>query len=141
MKITIKRFDTTLPLPSYQSNGAACVDLCARVETTIPARSIGYIPLNIALEMPEGYWVLLAARSSTHKSGLMQANGIGIMDWDFRGDNDEYHFAAYNFTDSPVTVERGQRIAQMTIVKLDRMEFTEVENLEGKDRGKFGSTG
>ncbi len=141
MHVKIKQFDITLPLPKYQSKGAACVDLCARLETKIEAKSIGYIPLNIALEIPEGYWVLLAARSSTHKTGLMPANGIGIIDWDFHGDNDEYFFPVYNFTDTEVTIERGQRIAQLIISKYEKIEFEVVEHLEGEDRGKFGSTG
>ena len=141
MDIKIKRFDTLLPLPSYQSKGAACVDLCARIDTEIQSRSIGYIPLNIALEIPEGYWVLLAARGSTHKQGLLPAHGIGIGDWDFRGDNDEYHFPVYNYTDAVVTIQRGQRIAQMMVLQYEKIEFEEVATLAGEDRGKFGSTG
>ncbi|HXR49685.1 MAG TPA: dUTP diphosphatase, partial [Verrucomicrobiae bacterium] len=88
MKIQLKQFDTSLPVPAYQTVGAAGMDLYARQETTIAPKTIGYVPLNIALEIPEGYWVLVAARGSTHKQGLMPAHGIGIGDWDFRGDND-----------------------------------------------------
>jgi dUTP pyrophosphatase len=141
MKVKIKRFDRSIPLPRYESAGAACVDLRARLETSIPPREVGYIPLNIAVEIPEGYWVMMAARGSTHKAGIMLVNGIGIFDWDFRGDNDEYHLAAYNFTDQPVIIEKGQRVAQMMIQKLERIEFEEVEALTEPDRGKFGSTG
>jgi dUTP pyrophosphatase len=141
MKVRIKRFDRSLPLPRYQSKGAACVDLCARVETVIPPGSIGYIPLNVAVEIPQGYWLLLAARGSTHKSGLLPAHGIGIGDWDFCGDNDEYHFPVYNFTAVPVVVERGQRVAQMLVLPYEIMEIEEVEVMRAADRGKFGSTG
>lgn len=141
MKVRIKRFDTTIPLPTYQTEGAACVDLYAREGTTIPAHQVGYIPLNVALEIPEGCFVLVAARGSTHKTGLMLANSIGIGDWDFRGDNDEYHLAAYNFTNKPVTVEKAQRIAQLMVMKYEKITFEEVTQLSGSDRGKFGSTG
>jgi len=140
MKIKIKRFDPEIPLPSYQTKGAACVDLYARLETTIASHQIGYIPLNIALEVPEGYWVMVVARSSTHKTGLMPAHGIGIGDWDFRGDDDEYHFPVYNFTDNSVTITKGQRIAQLMILKYDLIQFEEVSALSDENRGKFGST-
>lgn len=141
MKIIIKRFDKSLPLPMYKSPGAVGVDLCARVEVCIPAKTIGYIPLNIALEVPKGYWMMLTARSSTHKMGLMPGNGLGVMDEDFKGDNDEYVFIAYNFTDNEVTIEKGTRVAQMILMKHHRMEFDEVAQLKNSDRGKFGSTG
>lgn len=141
MKIKLKQLDPSLPVPSYQTKGAACVDLYARIEIMIEPGSIGYIPLNIALEIPEGYWVLVAARGSTHKQGLLPAHGIGIGDWDFRGDNDEYLFPVYNFTDEVVTISKGQRVAQMMVVPYEKVEFEIVNKLASKDRGKFGSTG
>lgn len=141
MKVKIKRFDTTLPLPAYQTNGAACFDLVAREETTIPPREVGYVPLNIALEPPAGHFFLLAARSSTHKKGLIIANGIGIGDPDFSGNDDEYKAAYYNFTDAPVTVSRGERIAQGMFLAFDTVEWEEVSDMENETRGGFGSTG
>lgn len=141
MQVKIKQFDTSLPIPSYKSKGAACVDLYARIDTAIEPESIGYIPLNIALEIPQGYWVMVAARSSTHKYGLMPAHGIGIGDWDFRGDNDEYVLPFYNFTKENVTIERGTRIAQLMVIKYEPIEFEPVTKLDSLDRGKFGSTG
>ena len=117
------------------------MDLCAREEVTIAPTALGYIPLNIAIEIPDGYWVLVAARSSTHKSGLMPVHGIAIGDADFRGDNDEYHFPVYNFTSETVTIEKGQRIAQMLLVPYDKIELEVVQHLGNEDRGKFGSTG
>lgn len=141
MKIKIKRFDQSLPLPIYQTPGSVCVDLYSREEITINPSRIGSIPLNIAFVLPRGYFALLAARSSTHKLGIMPANGIGIGDMDFCGDNDEYKFAALNFTKKKVVIEKGTRIAQLMIVKFEKIEFQEVEKLSGKDRGGFGSTG
>ncbi len=90
--VGIKRFDTTLPLPEYKTGGAAAIDLYARETTVIPARGIGYVPLNIALQLPENTWALLAARSSLHKKGLMLANGIGVGDYDYRGDGASSEF-------------------------------------------------
>ena len=141
MKIKIKRFDKDLPLPAYKTEGAACLDLYSRMEVKIPSHTVGYIPLNIALSIPKGYWVMVAARGSTHKMGIMPIHGIGIGDWDYRGDNDEYLFPAYNFTDKEITIEKGTRMAQMMISKVEKVEMEEVDKLENKDRGGFGSTG
>jgi len=136
VKIEIKRFDKDLPLPAYKTEGAAAMDLYARTGVKIMPHSVEMIPLNVALKIPEDCWVMVAARGSTHKLGIMMANGIGIGDWDYRGDNDEYLFPALNFTDHEVVVERGARIAQMMVCRMERMELVEVEKLDDKDRGR-----
>ncbi len=115
--------------------------MSAREKTTIKPRAIGYVPLNVAVETPRNHFFVLAVRSSTHKIGLMPANGIGIGDSDFRGDKDEYKIALLNFTDKPVTVEKGTRIAQGLIVKHIRANWQEVPKMKSKTRGGFGSTG
>jgi dUTP pyrophosphatase len=141
VKIKIKRFDKSLPLPRFHSSGAVGLDLAARLETTIAAGKVGYIPLNVAVELPEGCWLMLAARSSTHKLGLMPANGIGIGDPDFSGNEDEYQLAVFNFTTEPVKVAKGARVAQAIIVPFTTIEVEEVEDLGSPSRGGFGSTG
>lgn len=141
MQVIIKRFDTSLPLPGYKTAGAAAMDLYARETTVIPARGVGYVPLNIALQLPPDHFALLAARSSLHKKGLMMANSIGIGDYDYRGDGDEYKAALYNFSDSDVTVERGERIVQLIVLGREKIEWIEQANFTDADRGGFGSTG
>ena len=141
MNIRIKRIDKTLPLPQYKTAGAAGFDLYARTTITIKPKGIAYIPMNVVLEIPPGTWVLMAPRSSTHKLGITAANSICIGDGDFCGDNDEYHFAAFNFTDTEVTIERGMRIAQMVLVNYSQVQFEEVESFQRENRGGFGSTG
>lgn len=141
MKVIIKRFDQSLPLPEYKSTGAAALDLYAREKTVIKPGQVGYVPLNIALQIPEGYWVLLSARSSLHKRGVIPANGIGVGDYDYRGDGDEYQAALLNFTQEDVMIERGERIVQMIILSREKVEFTEAIQFEEADRGGFGSTG
>jgi dUTP pyrophosphatase len=141
MKVKIKRFDKSLPLPEYKTDGAACVDLYSRLDVKILPHSFGKIPVNIAVEIPKGCFVLMAARSSTHKLGLIPANGIAIGDEDYCGDNDEYSFLVYNVTDSEVLVERGSRVAQLMVLNIERIEFQEVDVLGNKDRGGIGSTG
>jgi dUTP pyrophosphatase len=141
MNIKIKRFDKDLPLPEYKTAGAAGFDLAARETMTVAPHAIAYIPLNIAVETPADHFFLLVPRSSTHKKGLMAANSIGIIDSDYAGDEDEVKFACYNFTDKPVTVLRGDRIAQGMFVKFTRGEWEEAEKMNKKTRGGFGSTG
>lgn len=142
MQVKLKLFDTSLPVPAYKTAGAAAFDLYARTEMTIPAQQVGYVPLNIALQLPEGYWALVSARSSLHKLGLMLANGIGVGDYDYRGNNDEYKAALYNFTDEPITIERGERIVQMMILEREPVELVLTEQfVDAVDRGGFGSTG
>lgn len=141
MKVKIKRFDKNLPLPEYKSEGAACFDLYTREETKIESGEVRLIPLNIAVEIPKGYWVMMVARSSTHKLGVLQVNGIGIGDSDYCGDNDEYLFAALNFTKKTVIIEKGARIAQAMVCKAEPVELIEVKKMKAPNRGGFGSTG
>jgi len=141
MKITIKRFDKDLPLPEYKTAGAAAFDLYARQETSISPKTVKLVPLNIALQLPVNHWALLSARSSLHKKGLMVANGIGVGDFDYRGDNDEYQAALYNFSDKKAVIKRGERIVQMIILEREPVELVEKAQFNSKSRGGFGSTG
>lgn len=141
LTVAFKRFDTDLPVPEYKTTGAAAFDLYAREETTIEAGNIGYIPLNIAIQLPEEYWALVSARSSLHKRSLMLANGIGVGDYDFRGPNDEYKAPVFNFSGTDVTIERGERVVQMIIMHRHPVSLVELKELDGADRGGFGTTG
>ncbi|MCL4208577.1 dUTP diphosphatase [Patescibacteria group bacterium] len=141
MKLKIKLFDKTLPLPEYKTKGAAGIDLYSRIETVIKAKEIAYVPLNVAIKLPKNCWALLAARSSLHKEGLMMINGIGVGDSDYSGDEDEYKAALYNFSDHDVVIERGQRLVQLIVVSYEQVEISAHESLGGKNRGGFGSTG
>ncbi len=141
MNIKIKRFDKDLPLPKRQTEGAAAFDLTAREAVTIEPGKIGYVPLNVAIEAPADHFLLVAARSGTHKKGLMMANGIGIIDPDFSGNEDEIKAAYYNFSPAPVVIEKGERIAQGTFVNISHPEWSEVDEMPNKTRGGFGTTG
>jgi len=141
MFVQVKRIDKELPLPEYKTPGAAACDLYCRETIIIPPGKIRYIPQNIILKIPQDTWVLLAARSSAIKKGITQANGIGIGNYDFRGENDEYPFAALNITREPVTINRGDRIAQMIILERKRATIEEIETVNKQSRGSFGSTG
>lgn len=141
MKVPIKRFDKNLPLPEYKTSGAAGFDLCARTSHVVPAHTSAHVPLNVAIEPPLGYFVILAARSSLHKKGLMPVNGIGIIDRDYSGNDDEYTAVLYNYTDSAVEIEVGDRVMQGVFVPQVRAEWNEVDEMENASRGGFGTTG
>lgn len=141
MKVIIKRFDKTLPLPAHKTSGAVAIDLCSRLDIEITPKEIVYIPMNVALKVPDGYFVLLSPRSSTHKLGIQGINGVGIMDRDYCGDDDEYHFAVRNFIDRTVKIEKGTRLCQLVLIKCENFDFEEVEAMDNPSRGGFGTTG
>ena len=141
LAIPIRRVDPTLPLPEYKTRGAVAFDLASRETVTIEPHSVGYLPLNICLVTPPGYMLLIAARSSLHKRGLMMANGVGIGDQDFCGNDDEWRGVLLNFTNAPITVERGERILQGMFISIAKAQFDERQDLDAPNRGGLGSTG
>jgi dUTP pyrophosphatase len=142
MKVDIKLVDKTLPMPEYKTSGAVAFDLYSRIDIEIQPKTIELVPLNVIIKIPEGYFLLIAARSSTPpKKGLMTANGIAIGDQDFCGDEDEWRYEAYNFTDKPVNIARGERIAQALFIKINKAKFNQVESMSDPTRGGIGTTG
>ena len=141
MKVKIKRVDKSLPLPKYETEGSVGFDLLCRESAVIAPQEIVLIPANVIVETPPGYMLMVCLRSSTpRKVGLMMAQGVGIVDNDYCGEEDELKIQVYNFTDEPVTIEKGSRIAQAIFVKVDTAEWTEVEQMGAPSRGGFGST-
>ncbi len=142
MKVKIKRIDTSIPLPAYQTSGAVAFDLTSRLDITVAPKSLGAIPVNIIVEIPEGYMLMVASRSGgPKKKGLFMANGVGIIDQDYHGEKDELILQVYNFTDQEVSVTKGERIGQAVFVRIDKGEWEEVSEMKANSRGGFGSTG
>lgn len=142
MKIKIKRIDNTLPLPDYQTLGAVAFDMYSREDKIIKPKQVELLPSNLIIQAPPDYFLLVANRSSGPiKKGLMLPHGIGIIDQDFCGPEDEIKIQVYNFTDNDVEVKRGERIAQAVFVKIEKAEWDEVDQIEKNTRGGFGSTG
>ncbi len=142
MKVKIKRLDKTLPLPVYETDGSVGFDIVARKGCEIAPRNIEMIPSNLIVQVPEGYMLVVASRSSTPlKKGLTPPHGFGIIDHDYCGPEDEIKVLTYNFTDEPVKIERGEKIAQGVFVRIDKFEWEEVDESNSKSRGGFGSTG
>jgi len=142
MKVRIKRVDASLPLPVYETGGAVGFDILCREGTTIEPKSIGRIPGNVIVKVPEGYALVIALRSSTpKKKQLLCPHGIGVIDNDYCGPEDEVMVQVYNFSDQPAEVKRGEKIAQGMFVKVEKAEWEEAETMKGKSRGGLGSTG
>lgn len=142
MKVKIKRVDKSLPLPKYETDGSVGFDLIARTETVIEPQSLGFVPSNIIMEVPAGFMLLISLRSSTpRKKGLSIPHGIGVIDHDYCGPEDEIKVQVYNFTKETVKIERGERIAQGVLVHIDKIQWEETDNIKDQSRGGFGSTG
>lgn len=117
------------------------IDLRAAETVVIGKGDYLEIPLGVSIELPKGFEAIVAPRSSTFKKyGILLANGIGIIDESYCGDNDQWNFLAYAVRDT--IVEAGDRICQFRIVPHQpSIEFEEVETLGNADRGGIGSTG
>jgi dUTP pyrophosphatase len=132
-----------LELPGYASSGAAGADLCAAVAQPLviqPGDRVA-VPTGLVLEVPEGYEAQVRPRSGlAFKKGVTVVNAPGTIDSDYRG---ELKILLVNLSNEPVTIERGDRVAQMVIAPVTRVELIEAEHLSSTDRGEggFGSTG
>lgn len=142
MLVALRTVDPSLPLPRYESAGAAAFDVVTRLTTVVSPRSISLVPGNVIIKVPDGYALLIVARSSLpRKKGLLFPHAVGVIDQDYHGDDDEIMVQVYNFTEAPVTVERGERIAQGLFVRIDRADWQIVGSHHQASRGGFGTTG
>jgi dUTP pyrophosphatase len=142
VSVTIHRLDPAVPMPAYQSAGAAGFDLASSVDMVVKPGEVALVPTGLVIEVPEGHLLGVFARSSTPlRRGLMVANGVGVVDPDYCGPKDEIKIEVFNFTASPVTIARGDRLAQGIILPFVRAEWLEGEVPEAPTRGGFGSTG
>lgn len=142
MDVSVSRIDPNLPLPQYHSSGAAAFDFVARETTIIGPKTIGLVPGNVIVKVPEGYALLVLPRSSMpKKKSLVFPHSIGLIDQDYHGPKDEIFIQVFNTSDTPVTIDRGERIAQGLFVKIERAAWHEVEDHGAETRGGFGSTG
>lgn len=143
MKVNIKKLTETAIVPDRGSAYAAGYDLFADVKEAleIVPHATTMVPTGIAMEIPEGYFGGIFARSGlASKEALRPANCVGVVDADYRG---EVKVALHNDGDVVRTITPGQKIAQLVIVPFLSVEFNEVEMLNETVRGVggFGSTG
>ena len=152
MKIQIKKH-TNVDLPDIIPNGD-WIDLFSAVHMEIMKGEHRLIDLGISVKLPKGYELIIAPRSSTFKLyGLIQTNGIGVVDNSYCGDKDHIKMSVYATRDTEITP--GARLCQFRVQlsqkatiwqKLkwlfsNNIKIVEVESLKDKSRGGFGSTG
>jgi dUTP pyrophosphatase len=134
-----------LALPAYQSAHAAGLDLLAAVPDDAPVMLApgkhALIPTGLTIALPQGYEAQVRPRSGlAAKHGVTVLNSPGTVDADYRG---EVCVLLINHGDQPFSIRRGERIAQMVIAQVARVELVPVSSLSATDRGSggFGSTG
>jgi dUTP pyrophosphatase len=135
--------DDALPLPSYMSPGAAGLDLAADLGSpiTIPPGGRALVPTGLALALPAGFEAQVRPRSGfAQRTGVTVLNAPGTIDSDYRG---EIQVLLVNLGQDRVVVRRGDRIAQLVVAPVARIEWRETQDLDGTARGAggFGSTG
>lgn len=141
--VAVKKLNPNATLPTYGSEYAAGADLyaCIDKEEAFQPGETKLIPTGLAMEIPSGYAGLIYARSGlASKKGLAPANKVGVVDADYRG---EIMVALHNHSNSPVSIEPQERIAQLVITPYLTAHFQETEQLSDTVRGEggFGSTG
>lgn len=148
MKLKLKavspKVGTDIPFPSRATEGSAGLDLMACLDepVSIAPRQLVRIPTGIAIALPGPEHVALVfARSGLGiKHGISLSNGVGVIDSDYRG---EIQVGLTNLSDTPYTVQPGDRIAQLVVMPVAVPELEIVTELEDTERGTggFGSTG
>ena len=108
----------------------------------VPPGQITLVRTGLVIQVPTGHFLGIFARSSTPlKRGLLVANGVGIIDPDYSGPNDEVMVQVLNFTSEAVQVTRGDRLAQAIVLAAPRVSWQEVTEIREVTRGGFGTTG
>jgi dUTP pyrophosphatase len=135
--------DADIPLPRYMTPQASGMDISAAVEAplTLEMRAIALVPTGFAMALPEGYEAQIRPRSGLAvKHGIGLINSPGTIDADYRG---EVKIALINLGDRPFIIQRADRIAQMVIQRICRVQLAVVEDLAptARDSGGFGHTG
>ncbi len=143
MNIKVKKLTETATLPTRGSQYAAGYDLYADLSEAvlIAPGETKMIRTGLAMELPEGYFGAIFARSGLAiKEGLRPGNCVGVVDSDYRG---EFMIGLHNDSAETRTIEVGERIAQLVVMPFLPVEFEETENLSETVRGEggFGSTG
>lgn len=140
-QIKIKYFTDKIEKLAYIDGKSDWIDLRASEEVTLKQGEFALVPLGVAMELPKGYEAHIVPRSSTYKNfGVIQANHCGVVDGSYCGDNDMWRMPVIAMCDTQIHV--NDRICQFRIMKNQpEILFEEVEHLEGKDRGGFGTTG
>lgn len=143
MEVRFKKLNDLAKIPTRGSKFSAGYDLYAATnkDIQIPPHSTVKIGTGLAMDLPNGYFGAIVARSGiATKRGLRPINCLGVCDFDYKG---EYIVALHNDTTETKTVQAGERIAQLILLPYQDIDFKEVDELSDTDRGSggFGSSG
>lgn len=140
-QIKIKYFTDKIEKLTYIDGKSDWIDLRAAEDVALKKGEFKLIPLGVAMQLPEGYEAHIVPRSSTFKNfGIIQTNHQGVVDCSYCGDNDQWFMPVYAVRDTEIHI--NDRICQFRIMENQpKIEFDEVSELSGTDRGGFGSTG
>ena len=140
-EIRIKYFSDRIKRLEYIDGKSDWIDLRASETVEFKAGEFKLIPLGVAMELPKGYEAHLVPRSSTFKNyGILQTNSCGIIDCSYCGDEDMWRMPVYATRDTVIC--ENDRICQFRIMENQpKITFAEVDSLNNKSRGGFGSTG
>jgi dUTP pyrophosphatase len=142
VRVLVHRLDPHLPLPAYAHAGDAGLDLYAREAVTLAPGARAAVGTGVAIALPPGYAGFVLPRSGLAlRHGVSKVNTPGLVDAGYRG---EIRVLLINHDPStPVTLARGDRIAQLVVQRVERVELVEVETLPESARGEggFGSSG
>ena len=142
-KVFIKKLDPLVKLPSYKSEGASGMDLMAFIkdQINIKPKTSSLIPTGLSIAFPKEYEIQIRPRSGlAAKNNISVLNTPGTIDSDYRG---ELKVIIYNHGNKDFIINNGDRIAQMILTPVIKMELEETDNLPETLRGEggFGSTG
>ena len=143
VKVLIKKLSPEVQLPSYKTSGASGMDLIASIKSTvtIKPKTSFLIPTGLSIAFSEDYEIQIRPRSGlAAKNNISVLNTPGTIDSDYRG---EIKVIIYNHGTSDFLINNGDRIAQMILMPVVKMELEETKDLPVTIRGKggFGSTG
>jgi dUTP pyrophosphatase len=141
VRVAVRRLDRALPLPAYAREEDAGLDLHAAETLTLAPGARGAVGTGLAVAIPAGHAGLVLPRSGLAlKSGITVLNTPGLVDAGYRG---ELKVLLVNHDARPVTIRRGDRIAQLVIQRVEHADLVEVDALPPSERGAggFGSTG
>ena len=138
-EIKIKYHNPDMTKVEYNPNGNF-YDLRAAKEYNIKQGEFTLIDLGISIKLPDGFWGQVVPRSSLFKNhGLIQTNSFGVIDTSYCGEEDHWKLPVY--ATRVTTIEFNERICQFRIVKDNNFYINEVDHMDNKSRGGFGSTG
>ena len=141
IKLLVKRLDPFVALPAYAHEGDAGLDLHAAHDVTLERKGRALVATGLAVAIPAGFAGLVLPRSGLARThGVTVLNTPGLVDSGYRG---ELQVLLVNHGETPVTLRRGERVAQLVIQRVERAELVEVSELPTSERGAggFGSTG